>query len=514
MEWGWEAHRTWRTRGAHLFRTGLRLKKHFKMSLARSTDEGALRRGIALDDAEDSPQRLIVAFLRKIYERALAELAKHGYDASEIRWCLTVPAIWDDYQKRVMRTAAHEAGMPTEEGRLILALEPEAAAHHARVCGVRSSASDDDGRLTAPGARYMVVDCGGGTVDITGYRNDEAGLMIEIGRVYGDLCGSAYLNKAFEEIVLTKRLGGVEEMDRLQVECPTALEELLDAWERAKLHATVDVDQPLYLHISAALDRRLSEQTRTMLADLQGGVDDHIVVTPDEVRDVFEQVVPKILRLVDDQLTEMVEPGHAPTVLPVVLLAGGFAGSPYLKQRVQQHLAGKAEVLPVPRPAVAVLAGGVHFAYEPQTRARRSKFTYGIDLAKPFREGIDPADTLYVSKSGERFCDKTFDALVVAGETMRTGQEASRVYIPIESDESSMGIDFFATRDPHPRYISDPGCHKVGTLKVDLSRVMHLPWEDRGVRVTMKLGETEIAVKVTVEGTDTQLDTTLEFVAR
>jgi hypothetical protein len=72
VQWGWEAHREWRRRGALLHRSGHRLKKHFKMSLARSADESPGRRGIALDDAEDSPQRLIIALLSKVRERALA----------------------------------------------------------------------------------------------------------------------------------------------------------------------------------------------------------------------------------------------------------------------------------------------------------------------------------------------------------------------------------------------------------------------------------------------------------
>jgi hypothetical protein len=514
VEWGWEAHRVWRTRGTRLHRSGHRLKKHFKMSLARSAGEASGRKGIALDDAEDSPQRLIIALLSKVRERALEELGKSGYQADEIRWCLTVPAIWDDYQKHVMRQAAHEAGLPAEEGRLILALEPEAAAHYARVAGVSSSASDDDGSLTTPGARYMVVDCGGGTVDITAYRNDDNGMMVEIGRVYGGSCGSAYLNKAFEETVLIKRLGGVEEMDRLQQECPVALEELLDAWERAKLHARVDSTEPLYLSIGAALDRRLSEGTRAMLRDLQDGADEDIVVTPDEVRTIFEQVIPEVLHLIDEQMTEIGSDFEPEQALPVVLLAGGFGASAYLQERVTSHLAGRADVRLVPNPAVAVLSGGVHFAYEPQTRARRSKYTYGTDTCRPFSDGIDPPGSLYVSTQGVRFCEKAFDPFVRAGETVRSDQVVTRGYLPTDGTATSMGVVFYATREPNVAYSDDPGCHELAELEIDLSKVMHLPQEERAVRVAMKFGETEIKATVTVVGTDICLSKTLSFTAK
>ena len=58
----------------------------------------------------------------------------------------------------------------------------------------------------APGARFMVVDCGGGTVDITAYQNDQDGKMIEIGRSLGDRLGSDFLNRRVENEYLLERL--------------------------------------------------------------------------------------------------------------------------------------------------------------------------------------------------------------------------------------------------------------------------------------------------------------------
>ncbi|MDW5330631.1 hypothetical protein [Plantactinospora sp. KLBMP9567] len=513
LSWGWEAHRMWRTHGLELYHTGHRYKKHFKLSLARFGDERPPRRGVSLNDCEDSPERLVVAFLKRVYQRALTEISGSGYRADEIRWCLTVPAIWDDYQKQLMREAAYEAGMPTEDGRLILALEPEAAAYHARVSGVSVNGAEDGRDLTQPGTRFMVVDCGGGTIDITAYRNDENGLMVEIGRAYGDKSGSAYLNKVFEETVLTKRLGGVEEMQRLANQCPAALEDLLDAWERVKVHATVDLAHPLYLPIGKALDRCLSESARYALPDLQGGDDEYIVVSPDEVRDIFEEVVPRILDMIDRQVDEMREAAGPAQSPEVVLLVGGFAASPYLQQRVRGHLLRRAEVRVVPRSAMAVLAGAVHFAYDPQTRARRSKYTYGIDVVTSFEEGADLPAKRRVNSRGEVNCVDRFAVFVRAGETVRTGHETVQGCIPVEGDQTEVDVDFYATREPEPRYVDEVGCYRIGRLTVNLVKVMHLDLTQRSIRVAMQFGETEIKARVTLGGSDLQLDTVLDFVA-
>ena len=51
-----------------------------------------------------------------------------GFTEDDVRWCVTVPAIWDDADKQFMRRAAGDAGFPDGSERLLLVQEPEAAA--------------------------------------------------------------------------------------------------------------------------------------------------------------------------------------------------------------------------------------------------------------------------------------------------------------------------------------------------------------------------------------------------
>ena len=98
---------------------------------------------------------------RQLRTEALKEAGRslpYGLQAEDVQWVLTVPAIWKDGAKGFMRKAAHRAGLIKEEGsrRLVLALEPESACV---ACDVH--------KLAKPGDPFMVLDCGGGTVDIT-----------------------------------------------------------------------------------------------------------------------------------------------------------------------------------------------------------------------------------------------------------------------------------------------------------------------------------------------------------
>jgi molecular chaperone DnaK (HSP70) len=181
--------------------------------------------------------------------------------AEEVKWCLTVPAIWTDYQKQLMREAAIAAGMPDDDKRLQLVIEHEAAAYHARVSGVRTAhASGRRARLMTRGSRFLVADCGGGTVDITAYRTDSRNRLEEIGRECGGKFGSEYVNQAFLSGVLAKRFGSCEVIERLLSAAPASLLDVIDSWEKLKLTITTQDEEGLFIPLPAALDRLLSEE--------------------------------------------------------------------------------------------------------------------------------------------------------------------------------------------------------------------------------------------------------------
>jgi hypothetical protein len=366
--------------------------------------------------------------------------------------------------------------------------------------------------MMAPGVRCMVVDCGGGTVDITAYENDEAGRMVEIGRVAGGRHGSEYLNRAFEDQLLVQRFGKAEVLEDLRENLPAGLLDLTDAWERAKLHIALDQAEPVYLSIPAAVDRHLGPTMRKRLARLQDGVSDAIVITPDECRALFETLVPDILDLIDEQLSEMrARTGPDQRGRDAVLLVGGFSASPYLQQAVHRHVGEAVDVLLPPDPNVAVLFGAAHFCYEPQTRARRARFTYGVRTCKRFQDGVDPLDSLHVSKEGVRFCDTRITRFVSAGDIVVTDAEYTHDFVPIEPDQSALTIPLFASTDPDVRYVTDPACDQIGVVEVDLSRVMRFAWEDRNVRVYMKFGETEVHVRAEVVASGEAVQTSVRF---
>jgi molecular chaperone DnaK (HSP70) len=77
---------------------------------------------------------------------------------------LTVPALWSEEHKLFMRKAAVAAGIveSTSSSNLLLCLEPEGASIQCR-----EDADQSVKEQMTKGSVIMVLDCGGGTVDIT-----------------------------------------------------------------------------------------------------------------------------------------------------------------------------------------------------------------------------------------------------------------------------------------------------------------------------------------------------------
>lgn len=163
--------------------------------------------------------------------------------ATDINWVLTVPAIYDDFAKNFMRRAAFEAGMIDKIGstKLRLCLEPEAAC--------LAVAMEDNPLLPeAKGKTMMVIDCGGGTVDITTYtvQSVEPLNLAEVVGPTGGVWGSTRVDNEFKKW-LEKFLGDWF----AKVDATEILLRIMVTWEQKKAEFSgQDESQPLRINLS------------------------------------------------------------------------------------------------------------------------------------------------------------------------------------------------------------------------------------------------------------------------
>jgi hypothetical protein len=370
IAWGWRALKAYSSLAA----TGCDLQKYtylqdFKLAL----DEGSGYRMPAGFDAVT----VIADYLRFMKEYTLQKLQNAfpmgNVHADLVQWCLTVPAMWTDEQKDAMRSAAHRAGLVSEKDseQLLVILEPEAAALHARVS--RDVEMEED-------SVFMVVDAGGGTVDITMHkvvsRNGET-VLSELAPGLGGCCGSTYVDKNFEQWFRAQV--GKAVFDSWKERCPAEYLELMGQWETAKRgfrgsrQAAARVKSPIRalmhrmdqhfiakpkspavsISIPAKLLEGLDANAAAKLEEQNDGYDDRLLITQSQMKAFFDPVIDEVVQLVAAQnvLAGQCKGGK-------VLLVGGFSGSPYFTAQVKQQISTDAsDVLCPPHPATAVLLG-------------------------------------------------------------------------------------------------------------------------------------------------------------
>jgi hypothetical protein len=482
-----------------------RLKIGFKMALQPDpwgTPSIGGEAGLTIADAAADSYHLAVYVLRQVYVLACDVITRGPYVEDDIAWCITIPAIWEQLTRDVMYKAAVDAGLPNDPDRLLLVKEPAAAALYCVAKG--------DILLNQPGTRFMVIDAGGGTLDITSYLVDDGGRLHELAAPNGERAGSEYLNRAFMDDVLTPQLGA-DFISHTLSRNRGCLSAVMDTWERAKRvfapGQQTDIVIPLSAPLYAALVRyRTSAGASTEEID---DLDTEIVVPYDDAARIFDKVVDQTIVHVESCLREMRELSRA-IGGEVAVLVGGFAESPYLQARLRTLLRSRDVQLLIPeRPSVAVLAGAVHFAYDSSTFLTwRAPFTCGVSVNMPFREGQDPVERKVVGSGDRQLCRDRFDVFVENRQSIGEGHSVTRPYYPVFESQREIVFNLLSCPRADVQYADDSDVKILATLRVDLSASMHLPAAQRGTELTMHFGQGRItaSAKNCLTGTEHAAD--------
>ena len=147
------------------------------------------------------PLKLVIQrVLEKLKELAINQIKgnRNYIQNNNIKYVVTVPAIWEEFQKSIMMEACINAGLIKEEDdkSLFFALEPEAASYYC----LKNKSIDQN--LMKEGEYYIICDLGGGTGDIVTHLIGVNKNVNEISPPNGGKLGSNEINKLlFEDII-------------------------------------------------------------------------------------------------------------------------------------------------------------------------------------------------------------------------------------------------------------------------------------------------------------------------
>lgn len=499
--WGHTARKRFTQLREEAAEKGYILIENFKTLLHDGKDRDKDGPFIMREGKKFSVMKLIAEFLKLVKEVALKDIAEtlggEGLlDENEIRWCLTVPAVWREDSKQLMSRAAQLAGLigegTQEAERLLLVLEPEAAAVHCQQVMMRKNESGLES-----GKTIMIVDAGGGTVDITVHEVRLGEGLDELIPCGGGLHGSKYVDRNFREFLGRKLCAEV--IDEFETQWPVEYAKLMSAWETIKCNYDATPNWCDSIPIPKRLEKILEKdfpEVLNRLAQMQDGDDATILLTHDDMELIFKSVVDQLIGKVSSQFNAL---GNQRC--DILFLVGGFAESPVLKQRIKGEFGDRVERIVIPdRPGAAVLQGAASFGVNPGVViARRSTLTYGTDCTMPFEDGKDSEDRripkeimmlIFQEERARDTCRDRFDIFVAAGDRIPNDAVVTRSY-GIPPNATELPVTFFSTSNPKVRYIDEEDVTEIAEV------FLRLPFDAKGdsikhMTIEMQFGQSQI----------------------
>ncbi|XP_077350986.1 heat shock 70 kDa protein 12A isoform X3 [Festucalex cinctus] len=544
-----------------LYLEKFKMKLHTTANLSINTDLQAAngKRVKALD---------IFAYALAFFkEQALKELSDQTggeFDNNDVRWVITVPAIWKMPAKQFMREAAYKSGLVSRDNpeQLIIALEPEAASIYCRKLRLHQmvdlsnqttqngfSPTDNVGSTMTQaspghaankehvrrnrqsrtflvenvigelwseleeGDRYVVVDCGGGTVDLTVHQiRLPEGHLKELYKASGGPYGSLGIDYEFEKLLC--QIFGQDFIDQFKIKRPAAWVDLMIAFESRKRAAAPGRANPLNINLpfsfidyykkfrGHSVEHALRKSNVDFVKWSSQGM---LRMSPDAMNSLFKPTIDHIIQ----HINELFEKPEVSDI-KFLFLVGGFAESALLQQAVQNMLHGRSRIIIPHDVGLTILKGAVLFGLDPSIiKIRRSPLTYGVGVLNRFVEGKHPPEKLLV-KDGTRWCTDVFDTFIAADQSVALGEMVKRSYTPAKPSQQVIVIHVYCAEKENVGFISESGVKKCGTLRLDVSGTESAA-PRREIQTLMQFGDTEIRALAVDVSTGRTVKASIDF---
>ena len=398
----------------------------------------------------------------------------------------------------------------------MIALEPEAASIYCRKLKQRECIPEEDSLSVSSeyfanrkgamafspvsadfksGTRYLVVDCGGGTVDLTVHEMEGGGTLKELYKASGGAWGAIGIDREFEQLLV--KIFGIDFVVSFKNNKPAGWVDLMIAFEAKKRTAAPNKSTPLNISLPFSFIehyQKLKSQSveqaikRFGNKDIKWSSQGMLRITPSAMYALFEPVVREIIYHINDLLRKPDLDG-----VKFLFLVGGFSESPLLQSEIRNAFQHQLRVIIPQDVGLTILKGAVLFGLDPTVvRVRRSALTYGVGVLNTFIANKHPKEKR-TTKDGVDWCTDVFDTFVVVDQSISLGETVTRSYTPAKSYQTSTVIGVYCSEKEHVMYTTDPGVHRCAQLYLEMPDTTG--GRNRELQTTMMFGDTEIKVE-------------------
>ncbi|GBB94068.1 hypothetical protein RclHR1_22870002 [Rhizophagus clarus] len=459
----------------------------FKLHLSKMDDKNKPPLPEGLD-----PKTAITDYLREM-GKIMKETIKSRWDIDffkQVLIVMTIPAEFDSIAMDTIRDCLLNAGITDKKHskNLKFTTEPEAAAIHCMKIlkelriGVDSS--------------YIVVDCGGGTVDLTTRKLMRGEKIGETTERKGDYCGGIYIEEEFLKFLADKV--GSSAINLVKDKHYGQLQYMIQEFcRRVKLpfNGQKDDFKPFDLDLEEYCPV-IKQYVKGSELDQMEEVEWVIELKFEDVKRMFDPIVAKVLCLIRTQL-------NANKNCKAMFLVGGFSESKYLQARVRKEYGQKIKNISVPlNPMAAIVQGAVRFGLRKEVVATRVlKWTYGTDVARRWERG-DPINRIL---PGGIIVE--FSKLAVKGEIVPVDSGIQTVFTPGSIFQSEVGFDIYTTDNENAKFCDSPGVKLLGNWSINIPITLNV----RPILFIMSFGEIEIEAHAFNLETGDRYDNTFEL---
>ena len=361
------------------------------------------------------------------------------------------------------------------------------------------------------GTRYIVVDCGGGTVDLTVHEMEDGGTLKELYKASGGAWGAMGVDKEFENLLV--RVFGIDFIVSFKNTKPAGWVDLMIAFEAKKRTASPSKSTPLNISLPFSFIEHYSKLKQSTVEnaikkfsnkDVKWSTQGMLRLSPAAMHALFEPVMKEIIR----HVTELLKRPELSNI-KFMFLVGGFAESPLLQNEIRKAFSSQVRVIIPQDVGLTILKGAVMFGLDPTVvRVRRSALTYGVGVLNKFVAGKHPPEKRTM-KDGVEWCTDIFDTFVTVDQSICLGDKVTRSYTPAKSYQTSTVIGIYCSEKEHVLFTSDHAVVRCGELLLEMPDVTG--GKRRELQATMMFGDTEIKVEAVDLTSGKTANATIDF---
>lgn len=479
---------------------------------------------------------VIQKFLEQIRNEAIKTIKNLGHEIKdeEIKWIVTVPAIWNNFEKSIMMKACIGAKLVNEnmDQSSFFALEPEAASIY--------SFSDEaiNREYFEKGKYYIICDLGGGTGDIVTHLVGENQLLEEIESATGGDYGSNQINKKIYKDIIYKifqidnfndffqkykklRIKKRKELEPLEVlyyrwgETEKQFNELKEDTN----YENVDKNESSSINLS--LFKEIFEKNEKLGKLIQNYnnlcLDDDLklkVVSEDSwfvsfPYKIIYNYIQEQVELICYTINKILK--NSEKEIDTVIRVGGYFSNEILKLSIANNLPKIKHFLDPSEPCLAVNQGAVLFGKKSDfINIRKAKYTIGVSCRFKWDKKLYGDQVKKVPSPFNNFLwvENCFDKFVEKEQNLHFGEITKHSF---QMNSPKCIFEIFRTEKLNPKFTTEKGLENIGTISFDIEKDK-ITVDERDIECSMKFGGTYLVFKAKHLKTGKEIKTIITYI--